>query len=87
MTVLVACEYCGGVLEPAIIAGTAAAWGWGCYMLARVFGWIRRPEPEKPPCQCVRQLHLLCDRPGEPVPEAEAAVAFPPRPVWLRGRR
>jgi hypothetical protein len=37
MTVLVACEYCGGVLEPAIIAGAAAAWG--CHMLARVFGW------------------------------------------------
>jgi len=32
-----ACQYCGG-LETAIIACVIAAWGWGWYMLARVFG-------------------------------------------------
>jgi hypothetical protein len=42
-----ACQYCGG-LEAFIIAGAIAAWGWGCYMLARVFGWLR---PVKPVCQ------------------------------------
>ena len=36
-----ACQYCGG-LEAFIIAGAIAAWGWGCYMLARVFGWLWR---------------------------------------------
>jgi hypothetical protein len=33
-----ACQYCGG-LEAFIIAGVIAAWG--CYMLVRVFGWLR----------------------------------------------
>lgn len=46
---LFACQYCGG-LEAFIIAGAIAAWGWGAYMLARVFGWLR-PAPIKPPCQ------------------------------------
>jgi len=36
-----ACQYCGG-LEAAVIAGAIAAWGWGAYMLARVFHFIRR---------------------------------------------
>jgi hypothetical protein len=36
-----ACQHCGG-LEPAIIAGAIAAWGWGAYMLARVIRWLRR---------------------------------------------
>jgi len=37
-----ACEYCGGIIEPAIIAGAIAAWGWSAYLLSRIFGWLRR---------------------------------------------
>ncbi len=36
-----ACQYCGG-LEAVIIAVALAAWGWGAYMLVRIFGWLRR---------------------------------------------
>lgn len=46
-----ACQYCGGI-EAFIIAVVVAAWGWGCYMLARVFAHVRkRLRPVKPECQ------------------------------------
>jgi hypothetical protein len=40
-TTIFACQYCGGI-EPYIIVGVITAWGWGCYMLALVFHWLRR---------------------------------------------
>jgi len=87
MTVLVACEYCGGVLEPAIIAGTAAAWGWRCYLLARVFGWIRRPEPEKPPCQsCGSFIFCAIDQVSQ-CPKLKRPSRFRRALSCLRGRR
>lgn len=47
MTTTLACQYCGG-LEAAIIACAVAGWGWGAWMLGRVFRWLR---PVKPACQ------------------------------------
>ena len=38
---LFACGYCGGTLEPAIIAIIVAAWGYGCYLLSRVFWFVK----------------------------------------------
>lgn len=36
------CELCGGSLDAAIVAGSVAGWTGVCYMLTRVFGWLRR---------------------------------------------
>jgi Kef-type K+ transport system membrane component KefB len=39
---ILVCELCGGSRDAAIIAAAVAAWSAGCYMLARVFGWLWR---------------------------------------------
>jgi hypothetical protein len=36
-----ACQYCGG-LEAFIVASIIAVWGWGCYMLTRLFNRLRK---------------------------------------------
>lgn len=39
---ILACQACGG-LEPYLIAAAIAVWGWGAWMLSRVFRWLRKP--------------------------------------------
>jgi hypothetical protein len=41
-SMIFACQHCGGTLEPAIIAGALAGWGYGCYLLRRLWQHWRK---------------------------------------------